>query len=402
MSEEKTEQIEQCEPLNPAEVEKAEKKLRKARIQLIQRSTFFGTLALHLKLKPTMEIETSAVNMKDEMLFNPRWINKRSFDEAIFVCAHEVMHLALDVFGRCRGRNPQLWNVAHDFAINLLLVESGFQMPDECLYNKEYEDMTAEAIYEIVKEQAKSKGGEGDKDGNQLGFGQSGGCCDHTNNKEMSPAQKKHYTEKWQRKMASAAHSARQKGDLPAGIQRLVDELLNPQIPWKEVLKQYLRDLILRSDYSYRRPGRRSETLGYYTPSMPPDHGVPVLFVDTSGSMGTDELTVVLSEVREIIDECRASVRVVSGDTEVTMDIETDSIDDVQSQIAGGGGTDFGEFFERMHEEPPSGVIFFSDLCGSGFPSEPPQYPILWVVGDYHSDPPFLPENLLQVKVNDK
>ncbi|HKZ43337.1 MAG TPA: hypothetical protein VJ044_20430, partial [Candidatus Hodarchaeales archaeon] len=83
----------------------AELKLRKARIQLIKRQPFFGTLALHLELVKTNSIPSTAVDGKNNLLYNEDFINKIQLEPCIGVVAHEVMHLALDVFGRRKGRD---------------------------------------------------------------------------------------------------------------------------------------------------------------------------------------------------------------------------------------------------------------------------------------------------------
>ena len=60
----------------------------------------------------------------------------------------------------------------------------------------------------------------------------------------------------WQQRLAGAAQQAMQAGKLSGSLARLVDHLLQPQLPWRMLLARYLT-AIARDDYSYMRPSRR-------------------------------------------------------------------------------------------------------------------------------------------------
>jgi predicted metal-dependent peptidase len=375
----------------------AEKKLRKARIHLVQRAPFFGSLALHMNLKEDNSIPTTAVDPHNNLIYNTEFVEKITFEETLGVVAHEVMHCALNVFGRRKGRDMMIWNMAHDYAINLLILDSGLTLPEGVLINDKYRGWTAEQIYEdLVKNGEKPGDPNGQPGEGGLGLGEQGGCCDHSKYDELSSSQKRNEGEKWKQKVAASANAAKMRGNLPSGMERYIDDLLNPQVPWQQILRQFCRDLMLRKDYSYRRPGRRSQSVGWYTPSMPPSMGVPGVYVDTSGSMSRDDLRASLSEIREIIEECKIPVRIIFGDADVASELESDDIDEIIAKCSGGGGTDFRPFFQKMQDEPPSGVIVFSDLDGP-FPNEAPSYPVMWVCPGWHKDPPFYTENLIEI-----
>jgi len=389
--------------------------LEKARYHLVRRSPFFGTLAMSLTMKevPSEQIPTAAVDANNNLMYSKEFINTLSFEEQIFVVAHEVWHVAFGVFERRKNRQPMIWNMAHDYVVNWHLKQEGLKAPDGCLYSDEYviqndtgghEYMSAEEVYEKLKTEVKiislcKSGGEGDNEHGDLGFGNNGGCADHKSYQDRTEAEKKNHKEEWKRRIIQSAHVAKQRGKLPGSIARIVDGVIHPQIPWQRILRDFCRDLVLRNDKSFRRPSRRSVASGLYLSSTTPDVGVPTAFIDTSGSMGDNEIIMALTEIKAIIDETRQSIRVISGDTRVTMDTETDDIQNIRDKLGGGGGTDFVELFDKLANEPPSGLIFISDLYGR-FPGAAPSYPILWVMPPNHADPPWPGYMAIEVKVN--
>lgn len=384
-----------------------ERRIRKARIQLMRKSPFFGNLALHLELKKADYVQTSAVDEKNHLLYCEEFIKKIKFSELIGLCAHEVMHLALNVFGRRKGRDPMLWNQAHDHCINILIRDSGLELPPGGLQDERFRDMAAERVYDVLKEEQKdqedkriisqyTKGNSNEEeDGKQIdgnnqgdGYGTGGGCCDHSQQSSQTKSQQEKQQGQWERKMIQAANSAEKRGNLPAGIKRLIDELVHPQLPWKEILKSFVRDILLSRDFSYRRPSRSSVATGIYMPCMIPDSGVPAVAFDTSGSISPDFIKTGLSEIQEVLEECRSIIRFLSTDADVHSDIESDDIWEIAENMIGGGGTDFNPIFEKLEEDPPGGLIFFTDMWAC-FPEEPPNYPVMWITPENHGDAPW-------------
>jgi predicted metal-dependent peptidase len=159
------------------QIEKIEQKVSKARFILRKRSTFFGALVSHMPMVRKDKVRTCAVNKKGEFLYNPAFIEMLDMETLIFAIAHEVMHLALDVFGRVGTRDHSMFNKAHDYVINLMLNDEGFKVWEHALMDDRfYEDfhtktiMTAENVYDILAAE-KQDGTEDDpgEDGGSIG-----------------------------------------------------------------------------------------------------------------------------------------------------------------------------------------------------------------------------------------
>ena len=77
-----------------------------------------------------------------------------------------------------------------------------------------------------------------------------------------------------------------------------------PQIDWREALREFIQNTCAGSDYStYARPNRRLMSQGIYMPTgISQQVGELVIAVDTSGSIQRADLTAFLSEVKSICD----------------------------------------------------------------------------------------------------
>jgi len=120
-------------------------KITRGRVQLILKQPFFGTLSLRLKLipgtLPTMATDGSRI------VYNPAFVDQLKPAELEGTLAHEVLHCALGHQCRRGQRDPELWNVAADFAINPILIGNGFVLPAGALIDPAFNNLSAEEIY---------------------------------------------------------------------------------------------------------------------------------------------------------------------------------------------------------------------------------------------------------------
>lgn len=167
----------------------AQQKVSKAREALMLDQRFFGTLICAMpfvlaKQIRGQRIDTAATDYA-RVYFNPDYIDTLVLGEVKGLYCHEILHPALGHNLRRNGRDPFLWNVACDYAINPMILAAGMTLPKGVLINPDYAGMSAEEIY--LREQAKPKpapapqqkgaqapqqGGEGDgagQDGNAPG-----------------------------------------------------------------------------------------------------------------------------------------------------------------------------------------------------------------------------------------
>lgn len=359
-----------------------------ARSTLILDHPWFGVLSLRLKLVETDKVETAAVD-GTHYYFNPEFINGLNDTELVGLTAHEVMHCALRHMYRQGGRDHKQWNKACDYAINPLLVQTGFTLPKDGLLDPAYTGKSAEAIYSLLEQQR--QGGSGDEQPddapNSLGEfvepkdEQAGDGSPAEAGGDPEPAMGE---TDWELAVEQATAVAQKAGHASDELVRAVQRNRPSTVDWREVLRRFVQQA-LPQDYAWNTPSRRHLHGGVYLPGMVKE-SMPVLgvAVDTSASISQADLEVFASELNAILVDCRPesvivlycdsavkAEQVFSPDDEVTLDKLTPK---------GGGGTQFQPVFNRIAEsgEQVAALIYFTDLDCFDKPVEP-DYPTLWI-----------------------
>jgi predicted metal-dependent peptidase len=396
-----------------------ETKLAAARTRLILDKPFLGSLVMHLPLKAADAkwCETTATDARF-FYYNPAYIARLTLDQTQFVLAHEAMHCALSHFNRRNHRQKHRWDVACDYAVNMILDEERMPPPDAALMNATYRGLTAEEIYPLLHEDppeqtldkhlfddaGAGQGGEGEPEEQEEPPDETDDqgdaepdTPDGENANESSESQAESgeqdspppapmdldsLDERWQGRLAAAAQAARQAGKLSNSMMRLVDDLLAPKLPWRALLARYMMNAA-RDDYSFQRTSRREGEA--MMPRLYSQSVRVVVVMDTSGSISEDELREFLSEV----DALKAQVR-----ADVTLHACDDKLADggpwrfamwetlaLPEGVFGGGGTDFRPVFEWLDtgETLPDLLVYFTDAEGR-FPVREPRYPVVWLV----------------------
>ena len=187
--------------------------------------------------------------------------------------------------------------------------------------------------------------------------------------------------------IARAASVAKAVGKLPGNLQRMVDEILAPQVSWRDQIRLTMTGLIGSRGESWRRPNRRRLALNPIV-MLPGRNGygceTVVVAVDTSGSVSEAELTAYMSEISGILADVKPRRIIVIGcDAQVTQVDEVRSLDEFEGVrakgVKGGGGTRFTPVFDYVEQEElrPEALIYCTDLMGA-FPSNEPPYPVVW------------------------
>lgn len=364
----------------------AKEKMKRARVQLLMYHPFFGYLSTKLQMTEVPEhdrkrLSTLATDGKF-LWYNPEFVDKLTNEQALTAVCHEVMHnvcqhLDLDRQG---GRDTDRWQMACDYAINSILVENKFEPISisgvfNWLYDKGYSKQSAEEIYpKLPKDQKKppscgmcpshQKGGDKAADGE--------GKPDPT----AAPSDKVD----WKQATAEAAAYARGRGSLPAGMEELVDKVLNPPVDWRHVIRNEFSSKAIRQGWDFSRPNRRYAGFGITMPSVYGYTTVPEIWGDSSGSM-YGRWPAFLGVVLGIARQLHVTVDVGVADASVqAFHRKVRSIDDVKKiTLKGGGGTDFRPMFEHAKKRRPACLVFFTDGMGS-MPERRPSYPVLWAV----------------------
>jgi predicted metal-dependent peptidase len=156
-------------------------------------------------------------------------------------------------------------------------------------------------------------------------------------------------------------------GNVPKGVARMIQELTEPKINWRELLRQQIQSTI-KSDFTFMRPSRKGWHTGAVLPGMNFEDTIDIcVSVDMSGSIGNSQATIFLSEVKGIMDEYKDyNVKIWCFDTNVynEQDFTADGgerIDDYE--VVGGGGTDFMVNWTYMKDNniQPKKFIMFTD-----------------------------------------
>jgi predicted metal-dependent peptidase len=386
----------------------AAQKMVKARANLVMGHPFFGTLALRLKMVEDPSIETATCD-GTSLRYSPKFVDSLPLSKVQGLIAHEVMHPAFLHHTRRGSRDKKKWNMACDYAINMILHNAGFDLPEGKYTNPAYNGMTAEHIYTLIPDEPDdNNGGGGDGSGGGSGGSQGndpggdGGVDDSPNsqNNGGSQSQQNHEEAEWKVAVAQAAHVAKQTGHLPGDIERMMEELFEPVLPWRSILRRFMTEKC-NDDFSWKRGNRRFIAQGLYLPSRLSDDamGEIVVCIDTSGSIGQKELTEFGSEIKGIVDEVRPSkVRVIYCDSRIAHIDEFGPDDDLQFAAHGGGGTDFRPPFKWLEENQivPRALVYLTDGYGP-FPEQEPEFPTLWCINNHNVTPPHGEHLILEV-----
>lgn len=385
----------------------AAQKMIKARANLVMAHPFFGALALRLKMVEDPSIETASCD-GTSIRYNPKFVSKLSLSKVQGLIAHEVMHPAFLHHTRRGSRDKKKWNIACDYAINTILHNAGFDLPNGAYLNPAYNGMTAEHIYTLLPDDPNDGNGNGNGQGQGSGGqdsndpGGDGGVDDSPNSQNGggSQSQQNHEEAEWKVAVAQAAHVAKQTGHLPGDIERMMEELFEPVLPWRSILRRFMTEK-LNDDFSWKRGNRRFIAQGLYLPSRLSDDamGEIVVVIDTSGSISEKELTEFGSEIKGIVDEVRPSkVRVIYCDSRIAHIDEFGPNDDLQFAAHGGGGTDFRPPFKWLEENQivPRALVYLTDGYGP-FPEQEPDFPTLFAINNHDVIPPWGEHLILEV-----
>jgi len=354
----------------------ADTKMARARTRLVLDSPFFGSLALGLNIhrddnQPTMCTDGTFIK------WNGDFVDQHTDKEIIGVVAHEVLHVAFKHMLRRNERDAERWNIACDHAINHILLDGGFELPEGGLFDPQYKGMTAERIYDQL-------GSDPDQQGQQQC--PWGGVNDATGDdgKELSPSEASQLEASIDQKVMLAAAGAKSVGKLPSAIQELVDEMRRSKVDWRDVFNRFIGG-DQPDDYTFRKPNKKVwYTQGIYTPSIDKiGVGDVVVAIDTSGSVNTAELQQFLGELNNITEDHKPrSVTVITCDARVqsvTRYEQGDIIDSIECK--GRGGTRVTPVFDYIdeHELPVDNMVYLTDMGIHDWPDQSPDYPVLWV-----------------------
>ena len=350
-----------------------------ARVGLLLRHPFFGNMATRLIIKEASDWCPTAATDGRHLFYSVPFFAKMTNKEIEFVIAHEILHCVFDHMTRREDRDPQIHNIAADYIVNNTLVRDriGDKPKDIPIFQDfKYDGWTSEAVYDDIfekydQEELEQLGKLLDEHvdwekGNSPQPGQTKGKAPSANKPSYSKEELAKIRDEIKENMMSAAQAAGA-GNTPGEVQRMIKELTEPKMNWRELLRQQIESTI-RNDFTFSRPSRKGWHTGAVLPGMNFMDTVDLcIAIDMSGSIGDSQANDFLSEVQGIMDEYQDyKIKLWCFDTEVynEQDFSADSASDLREyKVIGGGGTDFMKNWTYMkeHDIVPKKFIMFTD-----------------------------------------
>ncbi len=197
----------------------------------------------------------------------------------------------------------------------------------------------------------------------------------------------------WAVATLQAAQAAKAMGNLPAGLEAMIDAIKHPVVDWKPILRRFMQQCA-RADYNWRYPNKRYIPLGLYLPTLQSESMPPIVWaMDDSGSCWDEPTqTRFASELTSVVQECKPErVYMPYCDAAVSKPVAVfEPGDPLKFHPRGGGGTSFVPVFDWIEEEDiqPACLIYSTDMYGT-FPAHAPSYPVLWASTTKNYPAPF-------------
>lgn len=379
--------------IDPILDERSRDRLMDAKTMLLFKSPFFGQLCSRLPLVNADAWCPTAATDGAHFYYNSRFIEILTDEELVFLFGHEVLHCVYDHMGRTKDHqyDPRLSNIAQDYVVNADLIQQ--RIGDKivtvpCLYDPKFAGWSSDEVYQYLYENAEKidmeelmkqvldehlEGEDGDGEGDgDIETDENGNKVSGSKPK-LSEEQKQQIRDDLRAAVVNAAKSDPKAGNLPGGIKRILAELEEPQINWREYLRMDIQSTI-KSDFSFMRPSRKAWHTGACLPGMIVEDTIDIVVaIDLSGSVGETQMRDFISEIKGIMTEYPSfKLKLFTFDTKVYNDYDFDEMnaDDLDTYpFNGGGGTMFECCWEHMkeHDIQPKRFIMFTDgyPCGT-------------------------------------
>jgi predicted metal-dependent peptidase len=354
-----------------------------ARVGLLLRHPFFGNMATRMRVQNCDDWCPTAATDGRNLYYNTQFFNMLSNKQIEFVIAHEILHCVFDHITRREDRDAMVYNIACDYLVNNLLIRDkiGERVDQVQIFQDfKYDGWTSEEVYDDIKEKYDDEQLEAlgqlldehvdwTKDGDQEGQapGQSNGKDGKKSKRPTySKEELKKIRDEIKESMITSAQSAGA-GNTPGEIARMIKELTEPKMNWRELLRQQIQSTI-KSDFTFSRPSRKGWHTGAILPGMNFMDTIDICIgIDMSGSIGNQQAQDFLGEVKGIMDEYKDyKIKLWCFDTDVynEEDFSADGGQDLMDyEILGGGGTDFDANWTYMKQNDiqPKKFIMFTD-----------------------------------------
>lgn len=346
--------------------------------------TFFASVCLSLEHKLDWNCDTAYTNGK-MCGYHPEFFLSQPPEVRVSNVFHETGHVFCQHIDRCQGRDWGLWNQATDHAVNLIAKKAGLTIPTGWLCDIRFTGMSAEEIYDILLAEQPPQPPQQPP---QLPPGPCRGAGSTTLGPDLikpaTPEEAAAIKNDIDTILVQAAMQSKMAGDkpgsIPADIERYVENLLNPKVPWHRLMSSYARKFS-KQDYTFAKPNRRFFP-DYYLPSRHSEKMDRCAFiVDASASVNDAEFSHMLNETASFMKQLQPEkIDFIQFATRIRSNDELKSIKDIEKvNFINGGGTRIAPVLEWVIKNKPVVAVIFTDGKFS-MPELRPKTPILWII----------------------
>lgn len=407
-----------------------QKRLDKAQLKTLFQVPFFAPGVAKLPVIFDDSVETACTD-GECIRWNGPWFDSLPDQVLVTLLCHEVAHCLLGHLWRLPppGGDHEVANQAADHAVNLMLKEFSamvtakrladpfpFPTDKEGLADPQFSNMSEEAIYAklMAGQQGQCQNGgvpagagakrNGSSESNHPATGKNSpnGNVGSKNARQDLPsfgqfkpkagsqAAGKKLKSHWERTLIQSVAAMKGCGELPAGLERLVNGLVSPSVGWWNVLRSWLREQCA-DDWDFLTPCMEMSDGAFILPTLKSEKMGPVIFAtDTSGSIDSEMLARFQSEKQACLDEMRPKTLLdVYCDAKIQAVREYAVGDEIKRDCPGGGGTSFVPVWDEIEKRgvSPKCLAYLTDLDGD-FGADP-GYPVVWVTWTKDGKAPF-------------
>ena len=339
-----------------------------ARVGLLLRHPFFGNMATRLKIQEGSDWMQTAATDGRTIYFNREFFEPLTVKQIEFVIAHEILHNVFDHMGRTEGRDRKIFNIAADYCVNGQLIRDriGEQPPEiKIFHDSKYYGWSAEQVYDEIYEKMDDEelAALGQLLDDHVDWSNNGG-------KDGQPQYTKEELKSIRDEMREAVMQAAQAagaGNVPASVARMIKDLTEPKMNWREILRQQIQSTI-KNDYTFMRPNRKGWHMNAVLPGQNFQETIDIcVSIDMSGSISDAQAKDFMTEIKGIMDEYQDfNLKIWCFDTKVYNEANFNgyNMDEFMDyEPMGGGGTEFDVNWEYMKEHgiQPKKFIMFTD-----------------------------------------
>ncbi len=338
-----------------------------------RKSPFFATLAFNIDFSTSSSIPTAATDGK-RVIYNEEFFETMSKPERMGVLLHELLHVVFRHALRVGNRDRFIWNLAADIYCNTIITDLNYcKLPQSAVNEPALWRDTTEEIYEELLKEAdickKYENGCGESQNSISDLLKPGDLS-----KEELESLEREFKNILQR--AETVAKTKGKGEIPGRLERELKALTAEKIDWRQILQNFL----ISFPNDFKDYDRRFLYQNLYLDALQGDKLRVAVCIDTSGSIGSEELTTFTTELKAIL-RCHPQIECYFywADHDLYGPYELKENTQVP-RPKGGGGTSFVPFFDDIQkmEIPPSVAVYFTDGYGT-FPEPPRELQTLWL-----------------------